>query len=59
MTGVRIGNHQIDTVPTGLHRKAFFTGESGLLGNGLLAQFGVVTIDARAGRLILGPVAGN
>lgn len=54
MTGVRIGNHYLDTVPTGLHRKAIFPGESGLLGNGLLAQFGAVTIDARAGRLFLG-----
>lgn len=54
MTGVRIGNHHFDTVPTGLHRKAIFPGESGLLGNGLLAQFGVVTIDAKSGRLFLG-----
>jgi hypothetical protein len=46
-------------VPTGLHRKAIFPGESGLLGNGVLAQFGVVTIDAKAGRLILGPIAMN
>jgi hypothetical protein len=57
MTGVRIGKHYLDTVPTGLHRKAIFPGESGLIGSGLLAQFGVVTIDAKAGRLILGPVA--
>jgi predicted aspartyl protease len=54
MTGVRIGNHQLDTVPTGLHRKAIFPGESGLLGNGLLAQFGVVIVDAKSGRLFLG-----
>jgi hypothetical protein len=54
MTGLRIGNHQFDTVPTGLHSKAIFPGESGLLGNGLLAQFGVVTIDANSGRLFLG-----
>ncbi|MEO8429365.1 MAG: aspartyl protease family protein [Verrucomicrobiota bacterium] len=54
MTGVRIGNHYLDTVPTGLHRKAIFPGESGLLGNGLLASFGVITIDAKSGRLILG-----
>lgn len=56
MTGLRIGSITLDTVPTGLHRKAIFPGESGLLGNGLLAQFGVVTIDAKAGRLILGRV---
>lgn len=55
MTGIRIGNHYLDTVPTGLHRKAIFPGESGLLGNGLLAQFGIVTIDAKSGRLILRP----
>jgi hypothetical protein len=54
MTGVRIGNHYLDTVPTGLHRTAIFPGESGLLGNGLLAGFGVVIIDAKSGRLILG-----
>jgi len=57
MVGIHIGNHHLDTVPTGLHRKAIFPGESGLLGNGLLAQFGVVTIDAKSGRLILGPAA--
>ncbi len=54
VTSVRIGNHYLDDVPTGLHRKAIFPGESGLLGNGLLAQFGVVTVDARSGRLLLG-----
>jgi hypothetical protein len=54
MVGLSIGNHHIDTVSTGLHRKAIFPGESGLLGNGLLAQFGVVTIDAKSGRLFLG-----
>jgi len=57
MVGLRIGNHHLDTVPTGLHRKAIFPGESGLLGNGLLAQFGVVTIDAKSGRLVLGRAA--
>jgi hypothetical protein len=59
MTGLRLGNLHLDTVPTGLHRKAIFPGESGLLGNGVLAQFGVETIDAKAGRLILGPIAMN
>ena len=57
MTGVRLGNHYLDTVPTGLHRKTIFPGESVLLGNGLLAQFGVVTIDTKTGRLILGRLA--
>lgn len=54
LTGVRIGNHFLDMVPTGLHRKAIFPGESGLLGNGFFARFGVITIDAKAGRLFLG-----
>ena len=54
MTGVQIGKHYLDTVPTGLHRNAIFPGESGLLGNGLLASFGVITIDAKSARLILG-----
>jgi hypothetical protein len=54
MTGVRLGNHHFDTVPTGLHRKEIFPGESGLLGNGLLAGFGAVTIDGKSGRLFLG-----
>jgi hypothetical protein len=54
MTGLRIGTYHFDTVPTGLHHKAIFPGESGLLGNGLLARFGVVTIDAKSGRLFLG-----
>lgn len=59
VTSVRIGNRRLDSVPTGLHRKAIFPGESGLLGNGLLAQFGVVTIDARSGRLLLGRSSTN
>lgn len=54
MTGVRLGNHQLDTVPTGLHRKPIFPGESGLLGNGVLANFGVIILDAKSGRLFLG-----
>lgn len=59
LTGVRLGNNYLDTVPTGLHRKEIFPGESGLLGNGLLAQFDSVTIDARSGRLILGHLRGS
>jgi hypothetical protein len=55
-TTVQIGDCRFDDVPTGLHAKAIFPGESGLLGNGLLSRFGVITIDARAGRLVLGPV---
>lgn len=53
-TSVRLGEHQFKDVPTGLHRSAIFPGEAGLLGNGLLSKFSEVTIDGKAGRLILG-----
>ena len=52
-TSVRIGEHEFEKVPTGLHEKAIFPGEAGLLGNGLLSRFSTVTIDACDGRLIL------
>jgi hypothetical protein len=52
-TTVDFGGHTFRDVPTGIHRTAIFPGEAGLLGNGLLFQFSSVTIDARAGRLIL------
>lgn len=52
-TSVGIGEHQFSDVPTGLHEKPIFPGEAGLLGNGLLCRFATVTIDAKAGRVIL------
>jgi hypothetical protein len=52
-TTVAIGKYQFENVPTGLHKSAIFPGEAGLLGNGLLSRFSSVTIDAKAGRLIL------
>jgi hypothetical protein len=52
-TRVGIGKQQFDNVPTGLHETAIFAGESGLLGNGLLSRFSTITIDAKAGHLIL------
>lgn len=52
-TTVNLGGHTFWEVPTGLHRTPIFPGEAGLLGNGLLSQFSTVTIDAKAGRLIL------
>jgi len=55
LTSVRLGPHHLDTIPTGIHRKPIFPGEAGLLGNGLLAMFGVVTFDSRSQRLHLGP----
>lgn len=50
-TTVGLGKLEFRGVPTGLHREAIFPGEAGLLGNGLLARFSSVTIDARTGRL--------
>jgi hypothetical protein len=52
-TTVAIGERQFKNVPTGLHETAIFPGEAGLLGNGLIARFSAVTIDAKAGRVIL------
>jgi len=52
-TTVAIGSHEFDSVPTGLHPTAIFPGEAGLLGNGLLARFSSLTIDAIGGRVIL------
>lgn len=52
-TNVKLGNQGLDGVETGLHRQAIFPGECGLLGNGLLARFGTVTIDTKSGRLYL------
>ena len=53
-TSVKLGSQRLEGVETGLHREAIFPGECGLLGNGILARFGTVTIDAKAGQLYLG-----
>jgi hypothetical protein len=55
-TTVSLGGKQFDQVPTGIHRRALFAGESGLLGNGLLNLFKTVTIDTKAKRIILSPM---
>jgi|ERR1039458_3438922 predicted aspartyl protease len=55
-TTVSLGNKEFDQVPTGLHRRAIFAGESGLLGNGLLNLFKTVTIDTKTKRLVLTPL---
>jgi hypothetical protein len=52
-TTVQVGSHQFSGVPTGLHEKPMFQGEAGLLGNGLLARFSKITIDAQSRLLIL------
>jgi len=51
---VVLGELEFEKVPTGLHDAAIFPGEAGLLGNGLLSRFSTVTIDDKAGRLLLG-----
>ena len=50
---VRIGKTELPSVPAEIHETPLFSGEDGLLGNGILAQFRSVTIDAKAHRLIL------
>jgi hypothetical protein len=52
-TTVTLGRFSFEEVPTGLHKKALFAGEAGLLGAGLLSHFSVVTIDAIHGQLLL------
>ncbi|MGE3310333.1 MAG: retropepsin-like aspartic protease [Limisphaerales bacterium] len=54
LSGIQLGSHSFDTIATGLHRKPIFPGEAGLLGNGLLAMFGVITFDTVSGFLHLG-----
>src|SRR5258708_18152536 len=53
VSSISLGDSRVDGVPPGLHQTAIFAGESGLLGNGLLARFSVITIDAKSRRLIL------
>jgi hypothetical protein len=55
-TTVSLGGKQFDQVPIGIHRRAIFAGESGLLGNDLLSRFKTVTIDTQSARLILSPL---
>ena len=55
-TSVTLGATRFDRVPTGIHHTAIFSGESGLLGNGLLSRFKTVTIDAKSARLVLVPI---
>jgi len=52
-TRVRLGAEEFESVPTGLHDSEIFSGEAGLLGNGLLSEFERVTIDTKASRLVL------
>lgn len=54
---VQIGHNYFPKTLVGLHQRPIFPGEQGLLGNGILSEFGTVTIDAVRGRLILGSVS--
>lgn len=55
---VQIGRERIGPVEVGLHKHEIFVGEAGLLGNGLLSRY-VVTLDTRAGRLVLSKRTGQ
>lgn len=50
---VLLGRLQFDHIPTGIHHEAIFSGEAGLLGNGLLSRFKTVILDARSMHLVL------
>ncbi len=54
LTTFEAGSICFERVPTTLHSKPIFPGESGLIGNELLARYESVTIDMTSGRLILG-----
>lgn len=49
---VRMGAVSVPEVSVGTHARPFFSGESGLIGNGLLAKF-CVTIDASRKQMVL------
>jgi hypothetical protein len=50
---VQFGANEFLCLPVGVHSKPIFAGEAGLLGTGLLSEFASVTIDAKAGFVIL------
>lgn len=51
-TDVQLGATRITAVKTGVHTAQMFSGEAGLIGNGLLSRF-IVTIDAAKRRCLL------
>jgi hypothetical protein len=55
-TTISLGGKQFDQIPTGIHTRAIFAGEAGLLGNDLLSRFKTVTIDTKTKRLVLSPL---
>jgi hypothetical protein len=56
LTTILLGGKQFEQIPTGIHSRAIFAGEAGLLGNDLLSRFKTVTIDTKSGRLTLSPI---
>lgn len=50
---IRLGATLFDDVRIGVHSRPIFTGEAGLLGNGLLKRFSSVTFDLAGKRLLL------
>jgi hypothetical protein len=56
-TTLTLGGLKFEAVPTDLHTQEIFPGEKGLLGLGILSRFKTVTIDAKAGKLLLGPIS--
>ena len=54
-TTISLGGKQFDQIPTGIHSHAIFAGEAGLVGNGLLSRFKMVTIDTKSDRVVLRP----
>jgi hypothetical protein len=57
-TVVQLGPNTFRAVPTGMHQKEIFSGESGLLGNGLISRYRSVTIDWKSRRLLLQQISG-
>lgn len=55
-TTISLGGKQFDQIPTGVHSRAIFAGEAGLMGNDLLSRFKTVTIDAKSNRIVLSPM---
>jgi hypothetical protein len=49
---VTIGERELPPVFAEIHERPIFAGEDGLLGNGILAQFRSVTIDAPGGKIV-------
>ena len=55
-TTISLGAKQFDQIPTGVHSRAIFSGEAGLMGNDLLSRFKTVTIDTKSNRVVMRPM---